>query len=71
MPREKETYRDNLELLSKRYDDQPVLHVEDIKKTTGQDIKTMKKDKALAKCGFNKRGGRWCITLAGLARYLS
>ena len=73
MARERECYRDNLEMLVERFGDgAAVLPLEEIKPLIGtKDIRAMKNDKRLLECGFKKVCGRWKISVAGLARYLS
>ena len=73
MGREKETYRDNLEMLLEQYPGgEHFIRLEDLMELLGVKSKeAIKKDETLLKCGLKVFCGRWGISVAGLARALS
>lgn len=66
MPREKESYRDNLERLNERYPDKELLTVTDVANFLG-----ICRQRAKAMLPFKEIGGAPGVTKASLARFLS
>lgn len=61
MPKEKEGYRANLELLNNRFPDKDALNITDVARFLGQSVKTVRR-----KIMFNETTG--LVTKADLAR---
>lgn len=63
--KEKEGYRENLELIIKRFQGKPVLTPREVAEWTGKSVKKVRTDYV-----FTKKGGRYEISAQDLARQL-
>lgn len=68
MPREKESYRDNLQLISERFGGVQLIPLKQVAEYCGADVRTLQKDKAFP---VKKVAGRYFVSAVNLARYLS
>lgn len=63
--REREGYRDNLEIILKHFRGKPVLTPKEVAEWTGKTVKKVRRDYE-----FTKKGGRYEIKAQDLARQL-
>ncbi|MBR2587455.1 hypothetical protein IKE71_03760 [Candidatus Saccharibacteria bacterium] len=65
---EKATYRDNLELLARLYPNKAVLPVKEVEKMLGRSRESLQSCEDFP---LTKLGGRYYVSVANLARWLS